>query len=360
MGEDYGYANARIRAMKSRLLDARTYNDLLAATSLDQIIQLLADTAYKAEIEATLVKYGGMKCVSEALRANLAHTVGKIKTFFSDRPRELVGILLARWDIFNLVTILRGQARGISTDEILDTLVPAGELTELELREMAQQPGIRATADLMLTWHLPYAGALVGALRGRQDGDLSDVETRLQQLRYGEGLVELGDDQNDLLVREMLEAEIDVANLVTLLRLCRLGDRAAKLLARYGAPDATALLIEGGGLPRRVLKELSVARDVESIVTGLGAGPYATILESRMEMYRQSGEMAVLQRGLEEFLVLKGVGMFHRDPLSIAISIAYIWAKSNEVTNLRLVAHGKALGLDRDAIRQEFIWWARE
>ena len=360
MGEDYGYANARIRAMKSRLLDARAYDDLLAAASLDQIIELLSDTAYKAEIEAALVKYGGIQCVSEALRTSLSHTIGRIKSFFSARSRELVGILLARWDIFNVVAILRGQARGVSAAEILDTLVPVGELTEFELREMAQQPAVRATADLMLAWHLPYARILAEALRGHRYGDLSDVETHLQQLRYREALAGLGDEENDLLVREMLQAEIDVANLGTLLRLCRLGDRAAKLQARYGAADATGLLIKGGGLPWRVLKELSVAREMESIVSGLGEGPYARLLGSRMEAYRQSGEIAVLERGLEEFLVLKGVGMFHRDPLSIAIPIGYIWAKSNEVTNLRLIAHGKAFGLGRDEIRQEFIWWVRE
>jgi len=357
---DYDYANARIRAMKSRLLDARAYDDLLAAMSIDQIIELLAATAYKAEIEATLVKYGGMKCVAEALRVNVAHTVGKIKTFFGARPRRLVAILLARWDIFNLMTILRGQARGVAADEILDTVVPAGEFTEVELREMAQQASIRATADLMRTWHLPYARALAGALQARGDGDLSDVETRLNQLRYAEALAGLGDDDNDVLVKEMLQAEIDVANLTTLLRLCRLPDRATRLQTRYGTPDVMPLLIAGGALHRRTLEELNAANDVESIVRGLSGTPYAAILSSRLEMYRQSGDLAMLQRGLEEHLVRKGVGMFHRDPLSIAIPIGYIWAKTNEVANVRLIAQGKVLGLDRDAIRKELIWWVKE
>ncbi len=75
MESDYGYANARIRAMKSDLLDGHAYASLLAASNIEQIIELLARSAYKADIEATLVKRGGVRCVFEALRVNIARTV---------------------------------------------------------------------------------------------------------------------------------------------------------------------------------------------------------------------------------------------------------------------------------------------
>ena len=126
MQGDYGYGNARVRAMKSRLLDARAYGDLLAATSIDMVIEMLVRTAYRETIEATLVKYGGVKCVAEALRLDLARTVGRIKLFFEGRPRALVALLLSRWDMRNLMAVLRGQARGVPAEEILDALVPAG------------------------------------------------------------------------------------------------------------------------------------------------------------------------------------------------------------------------------------------
>ena len=359
MQGDYGYGNARVRAMKSRLLDARAYGDLLAATSIDMVIEMLVRTAYRETIEATLVKYGGVKCVAEALRLDLARTVGRIKLFFEGRPRALVALLLSRWDMRNLMAVLRGQARGVPAEEILDALVPAGELTEVELREMALQPSIRATADLMFTWHIPYASALGEALR-TASGDLADIETRLNRLRYREALARLGHEMNEMLVREMLEAEIDVANLTTLIRLLSLGDRRAKLRARYGSADPMTLLIEDGGLSPRVLSALSAAEDAESMARVLSGTPYGTVLMNRWETYRQSADAAVLERGLEEFVVLKGIRMFHRDPLSIAIPTGYIWAKANEVVNVRLIAQGKALGWDRDSIHKELIWWVRE
>lgn len=350
MQDGYPYGNARIRAMKSRLLGRRAYDDLLAATGIDPVIELLAGSDYKAEIEATLVKYGGMRCVAEALRLNVGRRIGKIKEFFAGRPRQLLGMLLARWDLFNLMTILRGQARNVPADEILETVVPAGELSEVDLKEMAQQPGLRATADLMLAWRLPYAQALATALRA--GGELSEIETRLSQGRYQESLRALGADPNDLLVREMLEAEIDKVNLMILLRLGRERGRMEKAERRGGPLDATALLVQGGTLPRRLLKELGAAADVESVVRGLSGTPYGTILSSRLDDYRQRGDLASLERGLEEFLARKGTGMFHRDPLSIAVPIGYLWAKTGEVVNVRLIAQGKALGWERNAIQK--------
>lgn len=359
MAGDYGYANARLRAMKASLLDRRAYEALLAAPSVEALVEWLVRTPYKEEIEAALVKHGGVPCLMEGLRRNVARAVGAITRFFDGRPRELVRLLVARWDLSNLIAILRGQARGVSAEEILGALVPAGELKEVELRELAEQPTIRATAELMLTWRLPYAGALASALR-RSDGDLAGVETELHHLRFRDGLAGLGGDANDRIVREMLEVEIDVENLLLLIRLSALANRRAALQARYGFGETRALLIEGGSLPSGLLARLSAAVDVEAIARLLQGTPYGISLRSRLEPYRQSGDPSVLERGLEEALVLKGVRMFHRDPLGIAIAVGYVWAKSNEIANLRLIAQGKALGWRPETIRDEMIWWSRE
>lgn len=359
MAEDYGYSNARIRAMKAALLDRRAYETLLGAASVEALIEALARTAYREDIEAALVKVAGVRCVAEGLRRNVVRTVGAIPSFFDGRPRELVRLLVSRWDLSNLIAILRGQARGVSAEEMFQALVPAGELREAELRELVKRPTIRATAELMLTWRLPYAGALASALR-LADGDLAAVETALHRIRFGEALASLGSKDNDLLVREMLETEIDVENISLLLRLAGIGDRRAALRARYGAAGIGALLVEGGSLPPRLLAQLGEAPDAEAMVRLLQGTSYGAAMQNRLEPYRQGGYTGVLERGLEEVLVLKGIRMFHRDPLTIAIAIGYLWAKSNEVANVRLIAQGKTLSWRSDMIREEMIWWTRE
>lgn len=359
MPVDYGYGNARIRAMKACLLDRQAYEALIAAASIESVIQMLARTAYKEDIEAALVRHAGAECLADGLRRNIARTVGSLRRFFDDRPRQLVEVLISRWDLFNLIAILRGQARGVAAEEILNVLVPAGALTETELRELVKQPTIQASSEMMLSWRLPFAGALAEALR-RSGGDLGRVESRLHQIGFRDALSGLGSDTNDSLVREMIETEIDVANLSLLIRLSTMRDQRTALETQSTSADASEMLINGGRLSPRLLAELGRAAGIEAMIGLLEGTPYARALRRRVEQYRQSGDTAALERALEELLALKGIGMFHRDPLTIGVAIGYVWAKSTEVANLRFIVEGKELGWPAEVIREEISWWGGE
>ena len=359
MPGDYGYANARIRALKSCLLNRQDYEALIAAANSGELVQLLLRTAYKPDVEAALVRYQGAQRVADALRRNVTRTVGSLRRFFDGRARELIELLIARWDLFNLIAILRGQARGVAAEEILSVLVPAGVLTETELRELVKQPTIQASSELMLAWRLPFAGAVAEALR-LSGGDLASVESRLHQIRFRDALSRLGTETNDAMVREMLETEIDVANLSLLIRLSPLRRRTAATAPSSSSVEMREMLIPSGSLPLYLLAELAQAADVEAMIGRLADAPYGHALRQRLEQSRQSGDATVLERALEKLLALKGIRMFHRDPLTIGVATGYLWAKTTEVANLRFIAQGKELGWRTDTIRGELFWWGGE
>jgi vacuolar-type H+-ATPase subunit C/Vma6 len=64
----YDYGNARLRAMKSRLLSGRDLEALAEIGSLDGLIAALAKTVYRETVEIALVRASGLACVNEALR----------------------------------------------------------------------------------------------------------------------------------------------------------------------------------------------------------------------------------------------------------------------------------------------------
>mgnify|MGYP001559071884 CR=1 FL=1 len=78
---DFDYGNARLRAMKSRLLSRRTLESLAEAASVQGLITALTNTAYREAVEAALarstVELAGMDCLAEALRNDLGATVGR-------------------------------------------------------------------------------------------------------------------------------------------------------------------------------------------------------------------------------------------------------------------------------------------
>jgi vacuolar-type H+-ATPase subunit C/Vma6 len=92
---DFVFGNTRLRARKGELLDARDYEELLGR-DLEGVLEALAETAYRAELEAALAVSDGTRALHEALRRNLARALGDLRGFYEGAARELVDLLLSR------------------------------------------------------------------------------------------------------------------------------------------------------------------------------------------------------------------------------------------------------------------------
>ncbi len=363
MARGYGYGNARLRAMRGRLLREADYSGLLARADIDEVITALTDTPYKEDIETALlrVQAGGVRCVFEAVRANLTRTLLKVYDFFEGEPRNLVGILLRRWDWANILAILRGQSQQVSPDMVLSAIVPVGELDEVSLRELARQPGLRAAIDLMTTWRLPYAKALrdVRARKGTVP-DLDQLELALSRFHYTSVREPLRQGNGDrALVLEQLQVEVDLINVGMALRLAGMPDIIPLVHRRYNANDIRPLLIEPGGrLPvQRLAALVAETAGLEGVVRGLSDTQYGGALEAGWRRY-QAGEtsVTVLERELERWRAERMAALFTRDSLSVAIPMGYFGCKEIEVSNLRLIAQAVALGTERDRVRRDLIF----
>jgi V/A-type H+-transporting ATPase subunit C len=348
MAGDYGYANARLRAMKSRLLTRADYEALLTRFGIDDLVTSLTDTAYGEEIESAMLHYRGVHCITEAVRRNVAGTFQKIQGFFEEgEPRRLVEILLGRWDLHNVKTVIRGQSAQTPSSQILQAVVPAGRLDNVALDSLAQQPGLQAAVDLMMTQRLPFAHIVSAALRvydGRES--LPAVELAIDRGYYVQVMARLQDESDDVtMVRKVMEAEIDVTNLTTLFRLRRSRPPGEPLV-----DELSAWLIDAGSLSELQWTRLARATSVDDLISALEGTPYQDPVEQGIA----EGTLGV-QRTLERWLIRRGIAHLRGDPLSIAIAIGYIWAKTVEVANLRVIAYGLAERRPKEIIRQDLI-----
>ncbi len=348
MAKGYGYGNARLRAMRSRLLGAADYQDLLTRNNPEELIARLAETPYAEDVEAALLQYGGMRCIYEAMRTNLTRTLSKMREFYEDEPLELIDILLRRWDRHNLLVVLRGQSQGVAPEVILAATVPAGGLDAVALRELARQPGLRAAVDLMSTWRLPYAEVLRG-VRARAGAvpDLDQLELALNRAHYStiRAVLERG-DRDQTTVLELILTEIDLTNIGTLLRLVRLPELVILARQRFPSTDVSPLLIKPGGhLPaERLAGLLGEDTGLEGVVRGLSDTRYGAALDAGWRRYQaEAGGVPVIERELQRWSAQHSAQLYHGDPLSIAIPAGYLGLKETEVANVRLVAHAVAL-----------------
>ncbi len=360
MPHGYGYGNARLRAKRSRLLTGADYNSLLAKTTVEELITALAETPYKENIEAALLRTEGVRCIYEAVRTHLVQTLLKIRHFFEGEPQRLIDLLLRRWDRHNLLAILRGQSQEASAETVMSVIVPVGQLDPVALRELARQPGLRAALDLMTTWRLPYARVL-RQLQARDGAlpDLDQLELALNRFHYASIMAALaGRDHNHRLVRSYFQVKIDLVNLATALRLVHLPNLDLLLRRRYQSEDARPLLIEPGGYlsSDTLVRVIAEAGGIEAMVGALSTSRYGPALLAGWQRYQAGeGDLEVFERALERWQAERTVALFRHDPLSVAIPIAYIEAKQLEVVNLRLIAQGVAWGAKPEQIRPNLI-----
>jgi len=331
---EYGYVNARVKGMKSRLLTTHGLDELTNKPDLDAFISALEETAYREELQKAGIEFSGLERIEVALRRDLIRAFQKVLSLFAGEREEIyIRIILNRWDIQNIKTLLRGKKINAPTNEIRDCLLPAGELDMAALLELSKQPDIRAIIDLLATWRIEYSRPLTRNLPAYLDSrDLSVLELPLDRYYYEHALSLLDNPEiyDQQIILEMITTEIDITNIRTLLRILR---------ERMHGDEIRDFLIDGGRyLSIERLFELASLGSMEDVVKELGTTPYGFLGDIQPECI-SAGRISVMERELERFMIEKGCKNFLKEPLSIAIPVAYIWAKQNEVTNLRIIAH---------------------
>ncbi len=330
---DYGNVNARIKGMKSRLLDHQDLDELVNKPDIDALIIALEDTVYRTELQKAGIEYSGITQVETAVRRDLIHTFRKILHLFRDEKEETyIRLILNRWDVQNIKTILRGKKINAHPDEIHENLVPAGELDLAALIELTRQPDIRAVIDLLATWRIVYARPLTRNLSEYlETRDLAVLEFALDRFYFDHALSLFTENDNfdQNIIQDIIESEIDVTNIKTVLRIVR---------DRMSVDDPEDYLIEGGKYLRfDQLASMMAAGNIEEAIKELIPTPYSFLAEVGKEDIALE-KISVIDRELERFMIRKGCRNFLKDPLSIAIPVGYIWAKQNEVTNIRIIA----------------------
>lgn len=345
---NYGYANARIRGMKSRLLEADYFDRLLSARGLPEITSVLDETGYREDIHNGLLRLPGPAGVEEGLRLNLSATFQKVLDFLDGKGKSLIEILLERWDIQNIKTIMRGKHIAVSSEEIIGSFVPAGALREEVLVALAQALDIKAVIDLMATWDIYHSKPLTRNFSAYvTTHSLSVLEVALDKNYYASALMRLtGRSNNVKMVRRVIQEQIDLSNLMILLRLA----------GGQGSQQTQDFFIDGGQeIDKELFDKLADGKNINEIIGGLAKTSYYPQLIRGLTIYETEESFAALERALEEQAIRRTVRLFRGDPLSLASIIAYLWAKINEIVNIRIILRAKEVGMTPVAIKQSLV-----
>jgi V/A-type H+-transporting ATPase subunit C len=343
---NYAYATARVKAKKKQLLTKDSYPKLMMM-DLNEIGRFLGETQYKTEMTELGARYSGVNLIELSTSKNLARTYRSVIFFCDGDLKEIIAAYLRRWDYLNIKTVLRGKYSNASLEEIQEDLVPAGNLSEEKLLSLVAMESPKEILDtLRMKQDIDIPIDIINSYE--KDGNLAPIEDYLDKLYY-EKLMKAVQPQRKphVLFKSYIKREIDIVNLRTLLKLKHAGLNADKIRPYF---------IEGGiDLDIRELTRLSSLESFDQMVDELSKLSFYEDIKEALETAKKTGSLNDVMLKLKEWEAQQADKFSHLYPLSVLPIVNYVIRKKIEVDNIRIIARGKAIGMDPETIKKLLV-----
>lgn len=336
----YIYACTRMRVRRSLLIPREDYLRMLNM-SLPEITRFIGETNYRSEIDELGTSFSGINLVEVALSWNLAKEYQSILELVPGDLKYFTVSYLRRWDIQNVVTVLRGKLQGMQPGKIKEVLVPAGKLDRVVLdRLLADESPERVVEALKGERFYPVLERELP--RAMETGSFAHLENELYKNYYARLIADAkgGIKGGDIFLK-YIELEIDTRNIQNLFRL----------RAGHVREDVRELMIPGGSFSVEELQRLSGLENRDEFVDALKRQVKTIPLLNTLEEIRGKSALHEIEVALTRVQLDQMERMSKRYPFSILPVLVYLEEKKYEVANLRALARGKEAGLPGERLQ---------
>ncbi len=348
----YAYANARAKALQSDLLTQVKLESLAGLKDFDEINHEMNLTSYKEDLAALSVKYSGADLLEAAINRNLVRSLRTVISLTPRDAKDVIGLILGRWDIRNINLIISSKALGYSFGSQSEVFLVsshdyplgpiAGALTYYDLKNLIEMKDIASVVE--------WVGTRFGAdlepylEKFRTDEDIGPLLLQIE-LSYLRRLVTAmsGRSGNDPRVLQAIKARIDEKNLIALFKAKQ---------SQQNSLDLSKIVVEGGNISRQALTEIFRAAGVEEMVESLK--PYYDLTEG-LNDYRNKG-LTALETLLIKKITQKIIASLRVAPPSISSIVSYLLLKELEVENLTKIMRGKENGVPESEIKASLVF----
>ena len=318
---DYLVISARVKAMETGLLTRERMEQILEARTDEEAVKILQECGYP-QLDAT-----NPEALDAALSAAREATLSDLADGAPDT--RYIDIFKVKYDYHNAKAILKAAAMDTDPRRMLMDMgrVPAEVLKE------AVRTGELDSLPPVLTAAVAEAKEVLAITR---DPQLSDI---VLDRWYYKDMADVAEATGSAFLMGYVKAQIDAANLRTLVRTLRMGKNADFL---------KGVLIEGGDISPDAILAVSAAS---------GGGMGELYGPTRFQAAAEAGAAALRGGALTEFEKLcdDAVGDYLAGaqyvPFGEAPLVGYLAARETEYTNLRILLMGRSTGLPADIIR---------
>ncbi|MBI4437035.1 MAG: V-type ATPase subunit [Candidatus Omnitrophica bacterium] len=339
---DYNYLNARIKSLKKDLFSKGKLEELLRLNRFEEVKRFFLESPYGTSVGEALTQHSDFLGIELGISNRIQKTFQKILEWSGEGPRRLMELLLRRYDLHNIKSLLRGKNGKLPVEAILETVIPVGSFSFEELKELAKQPSLRETVALLASWHHPLKRVLRRGLSSikEESADLRTLEAELDYYYYSSILSSLVEEKGEdaELVKRLIQMEVDITNILTLLRLT---DVPKGELSKF--------FIEGGMLGKGFLLSIATVKPLEM------TQKFEITYLAKVARSWKGESLTPLERNFDAFLTQAQHRMERQDPLSIGVAISYLALLSNELKNIRMILQGKSFSLSEEKLKEELL-----
>lgn len=335
----YACAQAKTRAMKSRLLNDDDWHYLLRMKNLNDFFSYLSATAYGPFLSNTATPAANVRLISLSLHDALFQDYIKLAKVLPRSASWVLYGLVGRYEAENIKTLLRGIWQSLPDASILPMLYRLGVLSRLPVEAILKAWQIPSAVDLLkgTVFHAPLVHALAPF---RSQGRLFPLEIavdmaavrlladRISKLR--------GTDRKTATRLAGLFA--DGVNLSWLVRFRWMYGLSPEEIINYSLPIGCYINLQDIGV-------LARSGDLHTFLEAL-PHPY----RSALGMVRQWSQV---QPYFQTWFVAQLYRLFGRDPFHIGLPLSYILLKEIEVKALEGVLSAVEAGETFEAVLQQ-------
>lgn len=341
----YIYVSTRMRVRKAKLIPKEEYLRMLNM-GLPEFTRLIEEMEYKREIDELSASFSGVDLIENAMSWNLAKEYQRIIKLAPGEMKGFTRDYLHKWDIQNILTILRGKEMNLSAGKIRAVLVPAGALDAAILDKMLAEQSVERIVEMIQIKKISeiLEEGLNEAIETKSFGK---IENELYKYYYATLIkAARGGMKGGGPFLKYVMFEIDIKNIINLFRIRAQADKEINTLSFW---------IEGGSFKPDELERLTTIENLDEVVDMLKKRVKSSVLNDALEELREKKPVYAIENSLISAQLDQMDRVSKRNPISISPLLVYLERKKYEVSNLRALARGKSAGLDAETLERYLV-----
>jgi len=346
----YAYVNAKVGALRSRLLTAGEYRSLIEVPTAKDMVSLLKSTVYGRDI-AKIKEYRVTE-IERVLRDYLRKEHYSIIQGVRGLPRQLLERLYLKHEAEVVKEALVLKASGASREGFSE-IFPTRNITREVIDRISEARDLREACESLkgTEFHKPVMEAVQ-----KHAPDLFYISTAIDRYIYKR----LWETANKLFgrdrvsARELLGTEIDIKNIMTALRL-----------REQEADLREVMLPVKFRVGEEILDALSRVRNLSQFSSEVPRFLYFDVIENAIKnadailrelpLASKDDIPTAIEHELQMFLVKKNIRMFYGDRFHIGVPMAHIFLKGLEIRNIISALKLKEAGVENEKIERFLI-----